>query len=520
MEAENDRPNTINKKNWVINLSHKPLTVAERSLLEKGPKFAPTPQTIPVKDIVSEVEAAIVRLPDDTKDAVRTTTASLLHRAHLPPHSNTTKAELRALKNLKNDHERVIAKADKGNCFVVMDRTDYDSKMETLLGDRDTYQPVHKAPFAKIERELNCRLLDLKRQNKIDETVYQKLRLTDGSPPAIRGSIKHHKPGFPLRPIVSSIGSALYNTSKFLSDILSPIQSLNGYSVLNSSQLAQQIANMEICDDEVVVSFNVVLLFTAIPVNIACDYIREKLINDGTLQSITSLTTDDIISLLDFTLSKNYFVYNNCIYKHVHGCAMGSPVSPIVANLCMEVEEELAINTSTVAPRVWKRYVDDSFVIIKKDAVSSFHNTLNSIDPKIAFTIEEENNGQISFLDTLVSRKNDVTVIEVYRKPTHTGRYLDFSSQHEMKHKVSAASTLLFRAANLPSTIEGKACETNHVSEALKANGYPPAVISNILKKKTTLTTPPPEELVSMFFKCADPSDTSLRFACLRISAA
>ena len=69
MEVENDRPNTIDKKNWVINLSQKPLTVAERSLLEKGPKFAPTPQTIPVKDIVSEVEAAIVHLPDDTKDA-------------------------------------------------------------------------------------------------------------------------------------------------------------------------------------------------------------------------------------------------------------------------------------------------------------------------------------------------------------------------------------------------------------------------------------------------------------------
>ena len=98
--------------------------------------------------------------------------------------------------------------------------------METLLSDRDTYQLVHKSPIAKIERELNCSLLDLKRQNKIDETVYQKLRSIDGSLPAIRGSIKHHKPGFPLRPIVSSIGSALYNTSNFLSDILSPIQNL------------------------------------------------------------------------------------------------------------------------------------------------------------------------------------------------------------------------------------------------------------------------------------------------------
>ena len=86
------------------------------------------------------------------------------------------------------------------------------------------------------------------------------------------------------------------------------------YSVLNSSQFAEQVANMEISDDEVMVSFDVVSLFTAIPVNKACDYIRDKLNNDSTLQSRISLTTDDIICLLDFTLSNNYFVYNNYIY--------------------------------------------------------------------------------------------------------------------------------------------------------------------------------------------------------------
>ena len=150
---------------------------------------------------------------------------------------------------------------------------------------------------------------------------------------------------------------------------------------------------------------------------------------------------------------------------------MGSPVSPIVANLCMEVIEELAISTSSVPPKVWKRYVDDSFVIIKKDAVSSFHNTLNASDPKISFTIEFENNGQIAFLDTLVSRRNGVAVTDVYRKPTHTDRYLDFSSHHDIKHKISTASTLLFRASSLPSSHEGKTREANHVRAALEVNG-------------------------------------------------
>ena len=104
------------------------------------------------------------------------------------------------------------------------------------------------------------------------------------------------------------------------------------------------------------VSFDVVSLFTAIQVNKACEHIRNKL-NNGNI----SLNTDDIISLLDFTLSNNYFVYNNFIYKQIHGCAMGSPVSRLFANLCMEVIEELAISTLSVPPRVWKRYVDDSF---------------------------------------------------------------------------------------------------------------------------------------------------------------
>ena len=209
-------------------------------------------------------------------------------------------------------------------------------------------------------------------------------------------------------------------------------------------EFAVQVANLEISDDEAMVSFDVVSLFTAIPVEKACEYIRKKHNEDTTLLHLrTSLTSDEIISLLDFTLSNNYFVYNDSIYKQIHGCAMGSPVSPVVANLCMEIIEESAISASATPPKVWKRYVDDSFVIIKKNSVSTFHDTLNSIDPKISFTIETENNGQISFLDTLVSRKDGVVTIDVYRKSTYTDRYLDFYSHHEKKHKISTASTLL-----------------------------------------------------------------------------
>ena len=76
-------------------------------------------------------------------------------------------------------------------------------------------------------------------------------------------------------------------------------------------------------------------------------------------------------------------------HKQIHGCATGSSVSAIVANLCKEVTEEQAIHDAVIPPKVWKRFVDDSFAI-KKSAVLSFRDTLNSIDPNINFTVETD----------------------------------------------------------------------------------------------------------------------------------
>ena len=85
---------------------------------------------------------------------------------------------------------------------------------------------------------------------------------------------------------------------------------------------------------------------------------------------------------------------------------MGSPVSPVIANLYMEEIEEHAITNTANPPKEWDRFVDDVFSIMKKDAVSTFHDKLNSIDPHISFTIEHETDGQIAFLDTLISRNS------------------------------------------------------------------------------------------------------------------
>ena len=101
---------------------------------------------------------------------------------------------------------------------------------------------------------------------------------------------------------------------------------------------------------------------------------------------------------------------------------MGSPVIPIVANLYMEYFEQKALSAATHPPRMWLKYVDDTFVIQKEDHKQDFLEQVNSVDLAIKFTVEDNNeDGTIPFLDTTVKPKpHNGLSITVYRKPTHT----------------------------------------------------------------------------------------------------
>ena len=127
---------------------------------------------------------------------------------------------------------------------------------------------------------------------------------------------------------------------------------------------------------------------------------------------------------------------------------MGSPISPVVANLFMEDLEVQAIRTSPTPPSLWKRYVDDTFTIIKKEDRNSFLEHLNSIHHNITFTCEEvRDDGSMPFLDILVTPKEDGSLsTSVFRKPTHTDLYLQWDSQHTISSKYSVAGTLYYRA--------------------------------------------------------------------------
>ncbi|XP_072041190.1 uncharacterized protein [Amphiura filiformis] len=152
---------------------------------------------------------------------------------------------------------------------------------------------------------------------------------------------------------------------------------------------------------------------------------------------------------------------------------MGSPVSPIIANLFMENFEEKAITSFHTPPRYFGRYVDDTMVIIERSEVDSFTHHLNSIHDSIKFTVEHESNNSIAMLDTLISRNADGSLsFSVYRKSTHTDQYLNFASHQPLEHKLGVIRTLTHRAKTLSSDSESLEHEMDHVKKSLAICGY------------------------------------------------
>ena len=147
-------------------------------------------------------------------------------------------------------------------------------------------------------------------------------------------------------------------------------------------------------------------------------------------------------------------------YQQVFGTAMGSSVSAVIANLVMEDVEQRALASSSVNPSFWKRYVDDVASAVNESKIDILLQHLNSIEPSTQFLVERENNGKLAFLYTHVRRNiNGRLETDVYRKPTHTDKYLSFYSHHPRSHKKSVGRTLFQGAESLTSNCAAKDIE-------------------------------------------------------------
>ncbi|VDM05916.1 unnamed protein product [Schistocephalus solidus] len=212
------------------------------------------------------------------------------------------------------------------------------------------------------------------------------------------------------------------------------------------------------------VSFDVVSLFTSIPLDLTRSYTEELL-----HAYVTDVPADALLQLLDLCLETNFSFSGQC-YQQLKEAPMGLPISGFLAETVMQKLESIAI--PDVKPKLRLRYIDDTFVLVKKEQLDLLHQNLNSTFPGIEFTFKTEADGQLPFRGVLVHRKTDgLYYNSAYRKETYSEVILHFESNHPICHKRSSVYSLLNRAKTHCYDEESYRAEMKYLFNLFSRNG-------------------------------------------------
>lgn len=173
---------------------------------------------------------------------------------------------------------------------------------------------------------------------------------------------------------------------------------------------------------------------------------------------------------------------------------MGNPASPIIANIVMNnILSSLVSKLSFPIPLL-KLYVDDTIMTIPKSKVDLVLTNLNSFHPKLKFTYEIEENSQITFLDTIIIRKDSGQLQSNWHiKPYSSERLLNFKSNHPLHMKSAIIMSLFHRATKLSHQDYHKE-NINKVKSLLQKNNYPKHFINQIYTRFQNYNTRPTQQ--------------------------
>ena len=478
----------------VCNMSTRVLTEDEKEVIALGPKFAVVPEKVPVSNIIASLESSLSLglVPVEVKEQIFGKVASLI-KSERKVEPNLSKRQARALKSIKrevNNEHIVILPADKGSASVVLDRTDYNAKMEAALADPKTYSKLDKSPLLGIRKKLVSILAPFRQRHLISKGLYRKLipsaeRCSD---PYAHATVKLHKEDKPLRIIIGTCGSITYELAKFLStNVIAKVVGNSDCHLEDTKHFIEQLPDS--FPDGFMASFDVTSLFTNVPTDEILTMLKDRL--EARVESCAEfcLPVDTIMECVKLCLDSTYFSFNGRLYQQQFGCPMGSPLSPLLCSMFMEEFYTSYVTQMDTQPHIWKRYVDDVFIFwtLGEDSFKLFFEELNRGHPSIKFTYEVESNNVLSFLDVEVHRQDVVgdVSLSVFRKKTHTGRYSNFYSNLSLSVKAGIIKTLVARAMRICAfNYEALNKELSRLRDDFVDNGYPISFVNKQISQQ------------------------------------
>ncbi len=192
----------------------------------------------------------------------------------------------------------LVLKADKGGATVILKKDDYRRKMLDHLHNSGSYKKLAKNPLKKISRTVAHAI---KSSNSVG-ALSRKLIERNPIAPRIYGVPKIHKEGVPLRPIVNTIGGPTYLLAKFLALKLKPLVGHTESFVKDSASFIMDLKDIRLDPEEILVSFDVVSLYTCIPIKEA-------------MEVINRLTDPDTAHLVEVCLTSTFFCFEGEFFE-------------------------------------------------------------------------------------------------------------------------------------------------------------------------------------------------------------
>lgn len=378
---------------------------------------------------------------------------------------------------LKRNPNILVLKADKGHATVLMDRKEYKEKILSMLEEKSTYKKLQRNPTSTIEAKCNDFFRQMFEKKYIDFPLKKSFTHYDSVAPKFYGLPKLHKNGVPLRPVTSYVKAPTASLSRFLANILQNIRN-DDMNIPSAQVLKERISDLRLDDDHIMVSFDAVSLFTSIPASLTIQLIKKRWVD---LKNIwTGIDEELFFKMLTYCLEKGYCQFDGSYYSQIEGLPMGSPLSPVLADIVLDELFILTKQHFQDSIIFMTKYVDDSLFIIKQSIFDNLFNFLNNFHQRIAFTYEKEQNSCINLLDITILRTPNGLTFKHFQKSTYTGRLINFYSNQPFSCKFNTCVNLLERQKKLSDPNFHDEI-ISKFSDTLKANNYPVKFINDVL---------------------------------------
>ena len=413
--------------------------------------------------------------------------------------SKLTPTLRKAAKELFENPNIIIRKADKNSTYVIMNKTTYLSKLDQLISDTTKFKEIKKDPTNSLKTKAN-KLISTVNATQSDI----KLNKIKGEykPGYIYGTVKVHKENNPLRPIISQVTSPIYQLSKTLNEIITPYIP-SKYSLKSTYDFIDILQSNNFIGN--IASLDVESLFTNVPLDNTINIIIDVAYNHPTIRA-PKIPQNLLKNLLELCTKESPFTTpNGKIFKQIEGVAMGSPLGPLFANFYMGYLEEITFSNSNNKLPIYARYVDDIF--IKYHSEEDLQKLKTNLEEKsvLKFTVEKSIDNKLPFLDVMISKKENTFHTEVFHKKTDKGQCLNSNSECPDKYKDSVIKNYIKRAFKLSTTWESFHNELIHIKQMLVNNNYSNSTIDHhinkFLQQKFDQNEPKHEETVCIYYQ-------------------